>query len=107
VTKTMTDKEWQERYSITSVKGKIWKRSELRKRAADKLRSLLPDTAALVRRLAVELLLDDPGFMRSRAGMVPARVTEDAAMEAYLNLTIPGRHAATFERLGVLKGHAS
>ena len=100
----MTEQEWQERCMITSTKGRIWKRSEIRKRAADKLRALLPDTAPLLRRTAVQLVLDDPAFMRPRTGMVPARVIEDSSMEAYLNLTIPDRHAATSALLGSLKG---
>ena len=83
----MTDKEWQERYEITSTKGRIWKRGELRKRASEMLKSLLPGKTPVARRLAVQLVLDDPAFMRSRKGMVPARVIEDAAIEAMLRLS--------------------
>lgn len=83
----MTEKEWQERYEITSTKGRIWKRSELRKRASEMLRSLKPDATPVARRAAVQLVLDDASFMRPRRGMVPARVIEDAAIEAMLRMT--------------------
>lgn len=82
----MTEKEWQERYEITSTKGRIWKRSELRKRAAERLKSLLPSKTPTARRTAVLAVLDDPTFMRGRRGMVPARVIEDAAIEAMMRL---------------------
>jgi hypothetical protein len=82
----MTEQEWQERYQITSIKGRIWKRSEIRKRAAEMLKSLLPGKTPLARRTAVQLVLDDPAFMRFRAGMVPARVIGDAAIEAMLRM---------------------
>ena len=96
----MTEKEWQERYEITSTKGRIWKRSELRKRAAEMLKSLLPDTATpLARRTAVQLVLDDATFMRPRKGMVPARVIEDAAIEAMLRLN---RDPALKEQLAIV-----
>lgn len=82
----MTEKEWQGLYEITSVKGRIWKRGEVAKRAIDMLRSLVPGASSSSRRAAVLLLLDDPAFMRPRRGMVPARVVEDAAIEAMLRL---------------------
>lgn len=82
----MTDKEWQDHYEITSVKGRIWKRSEIAKRAAEILKSLLPGTTPPARRTSVLLVLDDPAFMRPRRGMVPARVVEDAAVEAMLRM---------------------
>ena len=83
----MTEKEWQERYEITSTKGRIWKRVELRKRAAEMLKSLLPDKTPAARRVAVQLVLDDVTFMRPRKGMVPARVIGDAAIEAMLRFS--------------------
>lgn len=83
----MTNKEWQEQYEITSTKGRIWKRSELRKRASEMLKSLLPSKTPVARRIAVQLVLDDAAFMRPRKGMVPARVIEDAAIEAMLRLS--------------------
>ena len=82
----MTEKEWQERYEITSIKGRIWKRSEIRKRAIEMLKALSPDTTSVARRTAVQLVLDDPSFMRGRKGEIPARVISDAAIEAMLRL---------------------
>ncbi len=82
----MTDQEWQDRYEITSTKGRIWKRSEVAKRAVEMLKSLAPGTTPPARRTAVLIVLDDPAFMRSRRGMVPARVVEDAAIEAMLRM---------------------
>jgi hypothetical protein len=83
----VTEKQWQERYEITSTKGRIWKRSEVRKRAAEMLKSLAPSTTPVARRAAVQAVLDDAAFMRGRKGMVPARVVEDAAIEAMLRLS--------------------
>ncbi len=86
----MTEKEWQERYEITSTKGRIWKRGELRKRAAELLKSLMPlmpVRTPVARRAAVQAVLDDAAFMRPRKGMVPARVIEDVAIEAMLRLS--------------------
>ena len=83
----MTEKEWQERYEITSTKGRIWKRVELRKRAAEMLKSMLPDKTPAARRIAVQFILDDATFMRPRKGMVPARVIADAAIEAMLRFS--------------------
>ena len=82
----MTDSEWQDHYEITSLKGRIWKRSEVAKRAVEMLKSLSPDTTPIARRTAVLIVLDDPTFMRSRRGMVPARVIEEAAIEAMLRM---------------------
>ncbi len=82
----MTEVEWQERYEITSIKGRIWKRSEIAKRAVDALRTLLPSSTREGRRAAVLELLDDPAFMRGRKGMVPARVVGDDSLEAMLRL---------------------
>ena len=95
----MTEKEWQERYEITSTKGRIWKRVELRKRAAEMLKSLLPDKTPAARRVAVQLVLDDATFMRPRKGMVPARVIEDAAIEAMLRMN---RDPALKEQLAIV-----
>lgn len=83
----MTEQEWQARYEITSIKGRIWKRSELRKRASEMLKVMLPDKTPLARRTAVQIVLDDPSFMRGRKGMVPARVIGDASIEAMLRLS--------------------
>jgi len=80
----MTESEWQNFYEITSVKGRIWKRSEVAKRAVEMLKVLSPGILAPVGRVAVLFVLDDPAFMRPRRGMVPARVAEDAAIEAML-----------------------
>lgn len=100
----MTEQEWQARYKITSVKGKLWKRSEIRNRAVRITAGLMPEQPRLGVRTAVQLLLDDPAFMRQRTGMVPARVIEDVGMEAFLNLKIPDRHAATAAFLTSTKG---
>ena len=83
----MTEKEWQERYEITSTKGRIWTRVELRKRAAEMLKALLPAKTPVARRTAVLAVLDDSTFMRPRKGMVPARVIEDVSIEAMLRLS--------------------
>lgn len=82
----MTEQEWQARYEITSLKGKIWKRSEIRKRAAAMLKSLLPGKMPLAYRTAIQLVLDDAEFMRGRRGEIPARTIEDAAIEAMLRM---------------------
>ena len=84
----VTEKEWQDRYEITSIKGRIWKRSELLKRAAERLKSFMPDKSPIVLQTAVLLVLDDASFMRSRRGMIPARVIDDAQMEAMLRLLV-------------------
>lgn len=82
----MTDGEWQDTYQITSTRGRIWKRSEVAKRAVAILKALAPDTTPIGRRTAVLVVLDDPAFMRFRRGVVPARVIEDAAIEAMLRM---------------------
>lgn len=83
---SMTDKnkQWQDRYQITSRSGKIWTRSEVLKRAVDMAYGLLArETSRTALRAAIELVIDDDTFMRKRTGMVPARVVEDAAFEAF------------------------
>ena len=90
---SMTDKnkQWQDRYQITSRSGRIWTRSEVCKRAVDMAYGLLArETSRAVIRAAIELVLDDDTFMRSRTGMVPARVVEDAAFEAFHKLAPTG-----------------
>jgi hypothetical protein len=83
----MTKQEWQERYMIMSTKGKIWTRSEIAKRAIDFAHGvLLGAQPRSVIRVEVERVLDDDKFMRQRYGMVPARVIEDAAWEAFFKL---------------------
>jgi hypothetical protein len=82
----MTEQEWQDRYKITSLKGTIWKRSDLRNRAVKIAASLAPEQSRLMIRTAVQIVLDDPAFMRLRSGMVPTRVIEDAGMEAFLRI---------------------
>ena len=86
---SMTDKnkQWQDRYQITSRSGKIWTRSEVCKRAVDMAYGLLArETSRTVIRAAIEPVLDDDAFMRRRTGMVPARVVEDVAFEAFHKL---------------------
>ena len=84
---TDKDKQWQQRYTITSHTGKIWSRSEVMKRAVDAAHGLLMrERSRSVIRAAIEPVLDDDAFMRPRAGMVPARVVEDAAFEAFYKL---------------------
>lgn len=84
----MTDQEWQQRYEITSAKGKIWTRSEIRSRAVSTASSLLlHKQPRLVVRAAVQLVLDDEEFMRYRRGTVPARVIEDAAFKVLARLS--------------------
>ena len=84
---TDRDKQWQQRYAITSRTGKIWSRSEVLKRAIDTAHGLLMrERPRSVIRAAIEPVLDDDAFMRPRTGMVPARVVEDAAFEALYKL---------------------
>ena len=49
-----------------------------------------PDTTPVARRAAVQLVLDDPAFMRGRKGVIPARVISDAEIEAMLRLSREG-----------------
>lgn len=85
----MTDKEWQDRYQITSLRGVIWTKAEVRKRAIDvAIGLLLRSQPRDVIRAEVDLVLDDDAFMRPRAGMVPARVVEDVAFAAFHKLGI-------------------
>lgn len=78
------NRQWQDRYKITSRSGKIWTRSEVLKRAVDTAYRLLAgQKSRTVLRAAIETVLDDETFMRPRTGMVPARVVEDAAFEAF------------------------
>lgn len=84
----MTEKEWQDRYQITSSKGRIWTRAEVRKRAVDMAYELLMhDQPESVIRAVIEPVLDDEMFMRYRTAMVPARVVEDVAFEAFHKLS--------------------
>lgn len=91
---TDKDKQWQAIYRITSRTGKIWTRSEVAKRAVDMAYKLLlgRNSRPAIRSL-VERALDDDVFMRPLTGMVPARVVEDAAFEAFFKLapTAPTR----------------
>lgn len=84
----LTDREWQDRYVVTSIKGKIWKRSEVQA-GAMKLAMLLAGTSHPRPTVleSVKSVLNDDTFMRPIRGSVPARVTEDVAMEAFLRLT--------------------
>ena len=53
----------------------------------------------VARRAAIQLVLDDATFMRPRKGMVPARVIEDAAIEAMLRMN---RDPALKEQLAIV-----
>jgi hypothetical protein len=76
----VTEQEWQDRYEITSTKGRIWKRSELLKRAVDTAYGLfLHKLSRAALRSQIDGLLNNDAFMRARRGMVPARVVEDLA----------------------------
>ncbi len=83
--------EWQGRYMITSLRGKIWKRSELRNRAVKITALLAPEQPPLAIRTAVQIVLDDPEFMQQRTGMIPTRVIDDAGMEAFFRIRHVGR----------------
>jgi hypothetical protein len=62
---TDKDKQWQDRYAITSRTGKIWTRSEVLKRAIDMAHGLLMrERPRSVIRVALEPVLDDDAFMR-------------------------------------------
>jgi hypothetical protein len=82
----VTEQEWQTLYRITSVQGKIWTRRAVRTRASRILLQLVTDQTPLAIRTAVQLVLDDPKFMRFRVGEVPSRVSEDVAFEALFRL---------------------
>lgn len=77
----LSDSEWQERYRITSLAGRIWTRSMVRKLAGDELRSLSLASPQR-RRLALDEVLDDDAFMRPMAGSVPAHVAREVALRA-------------------------
>jgi hypothetical protein len=76
----MTDEEFARRYEITSLTGRVWTRSMVRRAALEQVRtSPLPgvrDLPARERASLVDRALDDDGFMRPRAGEIPARVVE-------------------------------
>lgn len=75
-----TDKQWQDRYRITSRSGKVWTRMEVCKRAVDAAHKQLAGARPRSTiRTVVEQLVDDAAFMRARTAMVPARVVEDVA----------------------------
>ena len=78
-----TDKQWQDRYRITSRSGKVWTRMEVCKRAVDAAHKLLAGgRPRSTIRTAIELLVDEDSFMRPRTGVVPARLVEDLAAAA-------------------------
>lgn len=88
---TDKNKQWQDRYQVTSRSGKIWTRSEVVKRAIDMAYGLLArECSRAAIRAVVEPVVDDDAFMRPRTGMVPARVVEDAAFEAFHKLAPTG-----------------
>jgi hypothetical protein len=81
------DKQWQDRYSIVSTHGKVWKRQEVCKRAVDKAYGLLGRAySRSVIRPIVEKLADDDTFMRPHTGVVPARIVEELAFAAFFAL---------------------
>jgi hypothetical protein len=92
----MTEKEWQDRYEITSLKGRIWKRSEVLTRASELLKKFMQDMSPIALRTAIAGVLDDVSFMCSRKGMIPARVVEDVQMEAMLRLLVVRRGGKRF-----------
>jgi len=75
-----SDEEFAQRYMITSVTGRVWNRTMIRKAAMDQVRrSPLPGLRGLPveeRAALVDRVLDDDAFMRGLAGTVPARVVE-------------------------------
>ena len=84
---TDKDKQWQQRYAITSRNGKIWSRAEVLKRAIDAAHGLLQrERSRAVIRAALESVLDDEAFMHPRTGMAPARMVKDAAFEVFCKL---------------------
>lgn len=71
--------EWKRRYRITSVRGNIWSRANVRAEAiAIGKRLVLPVDPAMVDRV-----LDDETFMKARGGEIPARVCEEVQQEAW------------------------
>lgn len=74
----MTDNEFMAAYRICSIRGRLYTQKMLLNAAT---RSCIA-RANKVPRKAIGAVLDDPKFMRPLAGMVPARVVEEAIFEA-------------------------
>lgn len=75
----MTAREWQDRYLITSVTGRVWTRAMVRRSVLSwSTRPVLPYDAE-----DADAVLDDDGFMARRAGEIPARVVEAVADAAH------------------------
>lgn len=73
----MTNDEFMATYRICSTRGRLYTRDMLLNAAT---RSAIA-RACKVPRKAIGAVLDDPKFMRPLAGMVPARVVEEAIFE--------------------------
>lgn len=77
---SMTDEEFAQRYMITSLTGRIWNRTMVRRAAMDRVRtSPLPglrDVPLGERAALVDSVLNDDAWMRRHAGMIPQRVIE-------------------------------
>lgn len=74
----MTDNEFMAAYRIVSTRGRVYSRDMLLNAAT---RTPVARACKVPRR-DIRAVLDDPKFMRPLAGMVPARVVEEAVMEA-------------------------
>jgi hypothetical protein len=74
----LTDEEFMIAYRVTSTRGRLYSRGML---LAATTRTVIA-RACKVPRQAIGVVLDDPAFMRPLAGMVPARVADEAVLEA-------------------------
>ena len=74
----LTDEEFMTAYRVTSTRGRLYGRGML---LAAATRTVIA-RACKVPRQAIGAVLDDPAFMRPLAGMVPARVADEAVLEA-------------------------
>jgi len=76
----MTDEQFAQRYMITSLTGRIWNRSMVRRAAMDRVRTSpfpgLRGVPASERGALVDSVLDDDGWMHWYTGMIPQRVVE-------------------------------
>ena len=76
----MGDEQFAQRYMITSLTGRVWNRSMVRRAAMDRVRtSPLPGLRVVPtseRAALVDSVLDDDAWMPRYAGMIPQRVVE-------------------------------
>lgn len=76
--RVVTDNEFMAAYRIVSIRGRVYSRDMLLNAAT---RTAVARACKVPRR-DIRVVLDDPKFMRPLAGMIPARVVEEAVLEA-------------------------